>query len=211
MTVTKRILDLLLATFALLVLAVPMAVVAFLVKVTSKGPILYWSERVGRDNQIFSMPKFRTMRTDAPELPTHLLFDPSHWITPVGKFLRMTSLDELPQFWCVMRGDMSCVGPRPALYNHHDVIDLRTEKGVHELVPGLTGWAQINGRDELTTEVKVNCDEEYMLRKSLLFDLRILAITPLKVLRCEGIKQRDEVEKDDRDDFQQQPPQRKAA
>ena len=161
--------------------------VALLVKLTSKGPAIYWSDRVGKDNVIFRMPKFRTMRTDTPVLATHLLNDPDHYLTPVGRFLRKSSLDELPQFLSVLKGDMSFVGPRPALFNQEDLIRLRKEKNIHHLVPGITGWAQINGRDELPIPVKVSFDEEYLRRQSFLFDMKIIWMTFLKVIKREGV------------------------
>ena len=185
----KRLFDIIAACYLFVLLAVPMALLALAVKLTSPGPVLYWSDRVGRRNRIFRMPKFRSMRTDAPELPTHLLGNSSYWITPLGRFLRKTSLDELPQLWSILKGDMSFVGPRPALFNQDDLIALRTEKGIHELVPGLTGWAQINGRDELPIPQKVALDEEYLRGRSLAFDLRILVLTAIKVLRSEGVAQ----------------------
>ena len=154
---------------------------------TSKGPIIYWSNRVGKDNAIFRMPKFRTMRIDTPAVATHLLNDPDRYLTPVGKFLRKSSLDELPQLWSVLKGDMSFVGPRPALFNQDDLIALRTVKGVHRLIPGITGWAQINGRDDLPIPVKVKFDVHYLENRSLIFDIKILFLTLLKVLRREGV------------------------
>jgi O-antigen biosynthesis protein WbqP len=172
---------------ALCVFSLPLLLVTLLVKLTSKGPAVYWSDRVGKNNVIFRMPKFRTMRTDTPVLATHLLSDPDHYLTPVGRFLRKSSLDELPQFWSVLAGDMSFVGPRPALYNQDDLIRLRTEKNIHHLVPGITGWAQINGRDELPIPVKVSYDEEYLRRQSFLFDMKILWMTFLKVIKREGV------------------------
>jgi O-antigen biosynthesis protein WbqP len=184
----KRLFDFLLSFFIVLFLLLPLALIALLVKLTSKGSILYWSDRVGRDNAIFKMPKFRTMRTDTPALATHLLGDPDRWLTPIGKFLRKSSLDELPQLFSIMKGDMSFVGPRPALYNQDDLIQLRTEKGVHYLVPGLTGWAQINGRDELPIPVKVSFDEYYLNNRSFGFDMKILFMTFFKVLRREGVQ-----------------------
>lgn len=183
----KRLFDLLLALCAGLVLVMPVVLVAVAVRLTSKGPALYWSDRVGRHNRIFRMPKFRSMRTDTPAVATHLLTDPSKYLTPIGPFLRKSSLDELPQLWSILRGDMSFVGPRPALFNQDDLIALRTEQGVHELVPGLTGWAQINGRDELPIPQKVALDAEYLRRQSLWFDLRILWMTFVKVLRRDGV------------------------
>ncbi len=168
-------------------LLVPALVVAMLVKLTSKGPVLYWSERIGAGNMIFMMPKFRTMRIDTPTVATHLLVNPSAYLTPIGGFLRKSSLDELPQLWSILKGDMSFVGPRPALFNQDDLIKLRTHYGVHELVPGLTGWAQVNGRDELLVHEKVKLDAEYVQRQSLPFDLQILGITALKVLKRDGV------------------------
>lgn len=183
----KRLLDLALAITATAVLALPIALVALAVRLTSPGPALYWSDRVGRRNRLFKMPKFRSMRTDTPAVATHLLQNPAQWLTPIGSFLRKSSLDELPQLWCILKGDMSFVGPRPALFNQDDLIALRTEAGVHELVPGLTGWAQVNGRDELPIPQKVALDAEYLRRRSLAFDLRILWLTALKVLRSDGV------------------------
>ncbi len=178
----KRLFDLILSAVAVLVLIVPCSVVALMVKLTSPGPILYWSDRVGRRNQIFKMPKFRSMRVGTPAVATHLLADPSSHLTPIGSFLRKSSLDELPQLWSIMRGDMSFVGPRPALYNQEDLIALRTEYGVHTLLPGLTGWAQINGRDELPIPQKVLLDKEYMERQSLCFDAKIIFLTAMRVI-----------------------------
>ncbi len=184
---TKRLFDLALALAAALVLLVPVLLVALAVKLTSKGPALYWSDRVGRHNRIFRMPKFRSMRVDTPAVATHLLTDPDRYLTPIGSFLRKSSLDELPQLWSILRGDMSFVGPRPALFNQDDLVALRTEQGVHELVPGLTGWAQVNGRDELPIPDKVALDAEYLRRRSFGFDLRILWLTFVKVLRGDGV------------------------
>lgn len=183
----KRLLDLIVTLAATPLLALPILLVALAVRLTSPGPILYWSARVGRRNRIFNMPKFRSMRIDTPAVATHLLQNPEQWLTPIGSFLRKSSLDELPQLWSILKGDMSFVGPRPALYNQDDLIALRTEKGVHELTPGLTGWAQVNGRDELPMPQKVQLDEEYLHRQSLLFDLRILWMTALKVLARDGV------------------------
>jgi O-antigen biosynthesis protein WbqP len=183
----KRLFDLLLALAAALILAVPVLFVATLVRLTSPGPALYWSDRVGRLNTIFKMPKFRSMRVGTPAVATHLLADPNAYLTPIGSFLRKSSLDELPQLWSILAGDMSFVGPRPALFNQHDLIELRTQLGVHELVPGLTGWAQINGRDELPIPEKVKLDAEYLQRQSLWFDVRILWLTFLKVVRRDGV------------------------
>lgn len=183
----KRLFDLALALPAALILALPIALVALAVRLTSHGPALYWSDRVGRHNRIFKMPKFRSMRIDTPAVATHLLQNPEQWLTPIGSFLRKSSLDELPQLWSILKGDMSFVGPRPALFNQDDLISLRTEKGVHELVPGLTGWAQVNGRDELPIPQKVALDAEYLERRSLLFDMKILWLTALKVLARDGV------------------------
>ncbi|BCS51986.1 sugar transferase [Geobacter sp. SVR] len=184
----KRFFDIVTSLAILMLCGVPMLLVALLVKLTSKGPVLYWSDRVGRENAIFSMPKFRTMRTNTPAVATHLLDDPDRWLTPIGEFLRKTSLDELPQLWSILVGDMSLVGPRPALFNQDDLVALRTEKGVHRLVPGLTGWAQVNGRDELPIPVKVEMDAFYLSHRSCAFDLRIILLTFSKVVRSEGVK-----------------------
>jgi O-antigen biosynthesis protein WbqP len=183
----KRLFDLAAVLFAVVLLAWPILIVALAVRMTSPGPALYWSDRVGRHNRIFKMPKFRSMRTDTPAVATHLLQNPDHWLTPIGSFLRKSSLDELPQLWSILKGDMSFVGPRPALFNQDDLIALRTDLGVHELVPGLTGWAQVNGRDELPIPQKVQLDAEYMQRKSLFFDLKILWMTALKVRAGAGV------------------------
>ena len=183
----KRLLDLLLALVATLLLIVPVVVVAIMVKLTSAGPALYWSDRVGRHNKIFKMPKFRSMQIGTPAVATHLLKDPNAYLTPVGSFLRKSSLDELPQLWSILVGDMSFVGPRPALFNQDDLVAQRTELGVHELVPGLTGWAQVNGRDELPIPEKAKLDAEYLQRQSLLFDIRILWLTFVKVLSRDGV------------------------
>jgi O-antigen biosynthesis protein WbqP len=183
----KRLFDLAAVLFAVIFLALPILIVALAVRLTSPGPVLYWSERVGRHNRIFKMPKFRSMRTDTPAVATHLLQNPDQWLTPIGSFLRKSSLDELPQLWSIFKGDMSFVGPRPALFNQDDLIALRTDLGVHELVPGLTGWAQVNGRDELPIPQKVQLDAEYMQRRSLFFDLKILWMTALKVRAGAGV------------------------
>lgn len=183
----KRLFDLVLAITLTCFFALPLILVALAVRLTSKGPALYWSDRVGRDNQIFRMPKFRSMRVDTPAVATHLLANPQSFLTPIGGFLRRSSLDELPQIWSVLVGDMSFVGPRPALYNQDDLIALRTEKQVHTIVPGLTGWAQVNGRDELPIPVKVNLDVEYLQRRSFFFDIYILYLTFIKVLGKEGV------------------------
>lgn len=184
---TKRAFDLCLAIFAGLVLLVPLIIASLLVKLTSRGPALYWSDRVGKDNKIFRMPKLRSMKVDTPAVATHLLSDPHAHLTPIGAFLRKSSLDELPQLYSILRGDMSFVGPRPALFNQHDLIALRTQKGVHRLRPGLTGWAQINGRDELPIPQKVAYDVEYLNRCSLGFDVEIIVKTALRVVHRTGI------------------------
>jgi len=182
----KRIFDLVLAILACVMLIIPILLVAVFVQTTSKGPVLYWSDRIGQKNKIFKMPKFRSMRVDTPAVATHLLSDPDTYLSPIGGFLRRTSLDELPQLWSILKGDMSFVGPRPALFNQDDLIALRTEYGVDKLVPGLTGWAQINGRDELPIPDKVALDVEYMQRYSFGFDLYILWMTFLKVIKRDG-------------------------
>jgi O-antigen biosynthesis protein WbqP len=184
----KRLFDFLISLLGLLLLSVPMFMIAVLVKLTSKGPVMYWSDRVGRQNNIFKMPKFRTMRINTPAVATHLLADPDHFLTPVGKFLRKSSFDEFPQLFSILKGDMSIVGPRPALFNQDDLIALRTQKGVHRLTPGLTGWAQVNGRDELPISVKVEYDLYYLQHQSFLLDIRIIMKTFLKVMLSEGVK-----------------------
>ncbi len=183
----KRIFDLLLATLASFVLIIPVIFVALLVRITSKGPALYWSDRVGKNNLIFKMPKFRSMQVGTPAVATHLLTNPDVYLTPIGSFLRKSSLDELPQLWNILKGDMSFVGPRPALFNQHDLIALRTRSGVHQLTPGLTGWAQINGRDELPIPQKVALDIEYLENKSFWLDIKIIFLTGLKVLRRDNV------------------------
>ena len=183
----KRLFDLFLALCAGGVLLLPVMIVAIAVRLTSRGPALYWSDRIGRDNRIFKMPKFRSMRVGTPAVATHLLSDPRVYLTPIGSFLRKSSLDELPQLWSILVGDMSFVGPRPALFNQQDLIDLRTQHGVDVLAPGLTGWAQVNGRDELPIPAKVQLDIEYLQRRSFWFDIRILWLTFVKVLRREGV------------------------
>ncbi len=184
----KRLFDLCLALIAALTLVLPFVMVWLIVRVTSKGPALYWSDRVGRHNVIFKMPKFRSMRVDTPAVATHLLNNPQQFLTPIGSFLRKSSLDELPQLLSIIKGDMSFVGPRPALFNQDDLIALRTQYGVDSLVPGLTGWAQINGRDELPIPDKVNLDVAYMQHQSLWFDVQIIVLTFIKVLRRDGIQ-----------------------
>jgi len=183
----KRLFDLVLALFVAIVLAVPILVVSIVVRLTSSGPALYWSDRMGRRNIIFKMPKFRTMQVGTPAVATHLLSDSSHYLTAVGSFLRKSSLDELPQLWSILVGDMSFVGPRPALFNQDDLITLRTKYGVDKLVPGLTGWAQVNGRDELSIPIKVHFDVEYLQQQSFWFDMKILGLTFLKVVRRAGV------------------------
>lgn len=183
----KRLFDFTVSLVALIVLSVPILVLALLVKLTSKGPVLYWSDRVGRNNTMFRMPKFRTMRIETPAVATHLLSNSDSYLTPVGQFLRKLSLDEIPQLWSILKGDMSFVGPRPALFNQDDLIELRTKKGIHVLVPGLTGPAQINGRDELPIPVKVEFDEYYLRHHSFFFDIKIFIQTFFKVLRREGV------------------------
>ncbi|KAB2888956.1 MAG: sugar transferase [Desulfobulbaceae bacterium] len=183
----KRLFDLIIAISILLLLVVPFLCIAFIVKLSSKGPILYWSDRIGKDNIVFKMPKFRTMLEGTPVVATHLLENPDQYITGPGKFLRMSSLDELPQLINIIKGEMSFVGPRPALFNQKDLISLRTQRGVHKLTPGLTGWAQINGRDELPIALKVELDEYYLIKKSFLFDLKILFKTLLIVIKKQGV------------------------
>ena len=183
----KRFLDFFLALIASFILALPVIVLAILVRATSKGPALYWSDRIGQDNSIFKMPKFRSMRVETPAVATHLLSNAGSYLTPIGSFLRKTSLDELPQLWSIIVGDMSFVGPRPALYNQHDLIELRTKYGVHKIVPGLTGWAQVNGRDELPIPEKVALDVEYLQRRSLWFDCTIIFKTLVKVMQRDGV------------------------
>ncbi len=183
----KRLFDLTLGLSATIVLLVPLVVIALLVRFTSAGSALYWSDRVGRYNKIFKMPKFRSMRVDTPAVATHLLANPKAYLTPIGSFLRKSSLDELPQLWSILVGDMSFVGPRPALFNQHDLIELRTQKNVHTLIPGLTGWAQVNGRDELPIPQKVALDAEYLQRQDFWFDIKILWLTFLKVVQRDGV------------------------
>ena len=183
----KRFIDLVLTLVAVLFLWILIFIVCVLVKLTSKGPVLYWSDRVGKNNAIFKMPKFRSMHVNTPAVATHLLADPKSVLTPIGNFLRKSSLDELPQLWCILKGDMSFVGPRPALFNQDDLIALRTEKGVHDLVPGLTGLAQINGRDELPIPQKVALDVEYLHHQSLWLDIKIIWLTFIKVIKKDGV------------------------
>ena len=183
----KRAFDFLLSLSSLFLLSIPMLLIAIGIKLTSRGPVLYWSSRVGKNNQLFNMPKFRTMNVDTPALATHLLESPDKYLTKIGRLLRKTSLDEIPQFISILKGDMSFVGPRPALFNQDDLIEQRTGKGVHRLTPGLTGWAQINGRDELPIPVKVEFDYYYLLNQSFILDLKIIIRTALKVARREGV------------------------
>jgi len=183
----KRLFDLFFALTATAILFIPLCILAAVVGFTSKGPVLFWSDRVGRNNVIFRMPKFRSMKVGTPAVATHLLQDPSSVLTPAGAFLRKSSLDELPQLWSILKGDMSFVGPRPALFNQDDLITLRTDNAVHKLLPGLTGWAQVNGRDDLSIGNKVELDIEYLQRKSILFDIRIIVMTALKLIRYHDV------------------------
>jgi len=183
----KRTIDLAICLTSTILLLPVFILITLAIRITSPGPALYWSNRIGRNNRIFKMPKFRSMRIDTPAVATHLLDNPNQWLTPIGSFLRRSSLDELPQLWSILKGDMSFVGPRPALFNQDDLIKLRTEKGVHEVLPGLTGWAQVNGRDEIPIPQKVQLDAEYLHRQSILFDLKILWMTALKVFNRDGV------------------------
>ena len=187
MNISKRVFDLIITISIGVLLIFPMMIIAIFIKLSSRGPVLYWSNRVGRENQIFSMPKFRSMQIHAPVVATHLLDSPDLYLTSVGKVLRRTSLDELPQIWSILKGDMSLVGPRPALFNQKDLIQLRTEREIHHLLPGLTGWAQINGRDEISIADKVNLDEEYLSRRSMALDVKILWLTFFRVLSRDRI------------------------
>jgi O-antigen biosynthesis protein WbqP len=187
-TKAKRAFDVIGASVLLLFLLPVLVAIALLIRVTSKGPVLYWSDRVGIGNKIFRMPKFRSMRICTPQVATHMLSDPTTYINSLGSYLRRTSLDELPQLWSILRGDLSLVGPRPALFNQDDLITLRTERGIHRLIPGLTGWAQVNGRDDLPIPIKVQFDYEYLQRRSFVFDLQIIGMTVCKVLRGEGVQ-----------------------
>lgn len=183
----KRPFDLICAALLSIVLAIPTLIIVILIRISSKGPTIHWSDRVGRYNSIFKMPKFRTMKIDTPQIATHLMNNPNDWITPVGGYLRKYSLDEFPQLWSILKGDMSFVGPRPALYNQKDLVKLRTEKGVNSLTPGLTGWAQINGRDELSIREKVSFDEYYLQNQSFWFDFKIIILTIIRVFRKKDI------------------------
>lgn len=187
MNQSKRIFDLICTSMLIFVSAPLFLIIAIVIKATSRGRLLHWSNRVGKDNEHFRMPKFRTMREDTPQLPTHLLSNPAEYLTPAGRFLRRSSLDELPQFFSIMAGDLSLVGPRPALFNQKDLVELRTARGIHQLVPGLTGWAQVNGRDEIPLELKVRLDYEYMQKRSFAFDIKVLFMTVIKVVTREGV------------------------
>lgn len=184
----KRIFDVVIAVLLLICLSMPLIVIAIIIKLISLGPVLYWSDRVGKDNKIFKMCKFRTMWVDTPAVATHLFNDADQYLTPIGSFLRKFSLDELPQLFSVIKGDMSFVGPRPALFNQYDLIELRTKKNIHKLIPGITGWAQINGRDELPIPIKVEFDEYYLNHRSFAFDLYIIFLTAIKVVKREGVQ-----------------------
>jgi O-antigen biosynthesis protein WbqP len=183
----KKLFDVIIAVLLLILLSIPMLVISILIKLTSKGPVFYWSNRVGQNNALFRMPKFRSMRIDTPPVATHLLSDPDRCITKIGRYIRKTSIDELPQIFSVLKGDMSFVGPRPALFNQDDLVALRTSKGIHTLVPGITGWAQINGRDELPIPVKVEYDLHYLKNRSFIFDFRILMLTLFNVIAGKGV------------------------
>ena len=185
----KRLFDFVMSLIGIIVLSPIILIVALAVKLTSPGPMLFKQRRIGKNNNEFQIYKFRTMRIDTPNVPTHLLENPEQWITPVGKFLRKTSLDELPQLFNILKGEMSIVGPRPALYNQIDLKEMRTEAGVHKLVPGLTGWAQINGRDEIPLSLKVKLDKEYLEKKNFFFDIKIIFMTVLSVLKSEGVQE----------------------
>ena len=184
----KRIFDLILASFLLCLLIIPILIIALIIKLISKGPVLHWSGRIGINNRIFKMPKFRTMHINTPDIATHLMKNANDYLTLIGAFLRKLSLDELPQLYSVLKGDMSFVGPRPALYNQDDLIELRTIKGIHKITPGITGWAQINGRDDLPIPVKVDFDEHYLKNRSFLFDIKILFLTVFKVAKGDGVR-----------------------
>jgi len=187
LSVMKRFFDFLFSIVLLIIFIIPSIAIAIAIKLTSQGNVLYWSDRVGKNNVIFKMPKFRTMKIDTPELATHLLKDSNSALTPVGSYLRKYSLDEIPQLWTIFKGDMSFVGPRPALFNQNDLINLRSTYGVEKILPGLTGWAQVSGRDDLPIVDKVKKDAEYLKRHSFLFDLKILWLTILKVIRKDGV------------------------
>lgn len=184
----KRIFDLILALFLIILLSILILVIAILIKLTSKGPVIFWTDRVGVNNSIFKMAKFRTMRLNTPQVATHLMKNPESYLTPIGAFLRKYSLDEVPQLLNILKGDMSFVGPRPALFNQDDLVALRTQKNIHTLIPGITGWAQVNGRDDLSIPVKVTFDDYYFQHRSFLFDFYIILLTALKVIKKEGIQ-----------------------
>jgi len=184
----KRIFDLILALVLIVLLGVPMLVIAALIKLMSKGPVIFWTDRVGKNNTIFKMAKFRTMKLNTPQVATHLMRNPEDYLIPCGQFLRKYSLDELPQLFNIFKGEMSFVGPRPALFNQNDLVELRTKKNIHTLIPGVTGWAQVNGRDDLPIPVKVSFDERYLTRHSFIFDLYIIFLTGIKVIRKEGVQ-----------------------
>ena len=184
----SRLFNVLVSLFIGILLLIPLIIVSLLVKLTSKGPVIHWSKRIGKNNALFLMPKFRTMKIDTPQVATHLLQNGANYLTPIGSFLRKSSLDEIPQLWSVLTGDMNLVGPRPALYNQDDLVELRTKLGVHKLAPGVTGWAQINGRDELPIPEKVKFDREYLERKSIAFDVKIICLTVYKVLKRANIQ-----------------------
>jgi len=188
LNIMKRIFDLLLSILVILIMLSPMLLISLAIRLSSKGPILYWSDRVGKNNKIFKMPKFRSMLIGTPAIATHLLKKPDEYLSPIGSFLRRYSLDEIPQLFLVLQGEMSFVGPRPALFNQKDLVKLRTENGLEKLLPGITGWAQVNGRDELSIAKKVSLDKEYLIYKSFWFDIKILWMTFLKVIKTEGIK-----------------------
>jgi O-antigen biosynthesis protein WbqP len=183
----KRVFDILVSFISIIFLIIPVIIIIILIRLSSKGNALHWSKRVGRDGVIFMMPKFRSMRLDTPDIASHLMTDPEQYFTPIGKFLRQSSIDELPQLISIIKGDMSFVGPRPALFNQHDLIKLRMEKGIDKLLPGVTGWAQVNGRDEITIQHKVSLDEEYIKYKSFWFDMKILWLTFIKVVKTDGV------------------------
>ena len=183
----KKILDILLSSILLIFLSFPMLLVALIIFISSKGPIIFWSKRVGKNGKLFRMPKFRSMIVDTPQVATHLMNNPEEFLFPFGRFLRRTSLDELPQLFSILKGDMSFVGPRPALFNQKDLIELRNKNGLSDLLPGLTGWAQVNGRDELSIPEKVSFDVEYLARKSFLFDLKIIWLTIIRVISTQDI------------------------
>ncbi|MFH1541081.1 MAG: sugar transferase [Elusimicrobiota bacterium] len=184
----KRAFDMILSFVLMMILLIPMLVVAFLIKLNSKGPVIFWTNRVGRNNRIFKMAKFRTMKIDTPQVATHLMKNPEVYLTSIGAFLRAYSIDEIPQLLNILKGDMSFVGPRPALFNQNDLVELRTKKNIHTLVPGITGWAQVNGRDDLPIPVKVSFEEYYFNHHSFVFDIYIILLTAIKVIKREGVQ-----------------------